>query len=62
MVQALQDDGFTMVPFGQGYLRRIFCNFLGEQVDNGEYPDDEEMLERMVKGVCFENAKAYFGI
>ena len=44
------------------YFRRIFCNFLGELVDNGEYPNDEEMLERMVKGVCFENAKAYFGI
>ena len=44
------------------YFRRILCGFLGELVDEGEYPDDEAMLETMVKGICFENAKAYFGL
>ena len=44
------------------YFRRIFCNFLGELVENGEYPEDEAMLEKMVCGVCFENARTYFGL
>ena len=42
------------------YFRRIFCNLIGTWVDNGEYPDDRKMLERIVRGVCYENAKDYF--
>lgn len=43
------------------YFRRIFCNLLGEWVDNGEYPYDEEVLEKIVKGVCCDNARSCFG-
>ena len=42
------------------YFRRIFCAFLGNMVEEGLYPRDEEMLEKIVKGVCYENAKNYF--
>jgi len=42
------------------YFRRIFCNLIGTWVDAGEYPNDPEYLEKIVKGVSFENAKAYF--
>ena len=42
------------------YFRRIFCNMIGEWVTNGEYPEDYESLEKIVKGVCYENAKEYF--
>ena len=42
------------------YFRRIFCNMIGEWVENGEYPRSEEMLERIVKGVSCNNAKEYF--
>ncbi len=42
------------------YFRRIFCNLIGDWVENGEYPDDREMLSRIVRGVSYENAKAYF--
>ena len=42
------------------YFRRIFCNLIGTWVDNGEYPNDRVMLERIVRGVCYENAKRYF--
>ncbi len=44
------------------YFRRILCNFIGHLVENGEYPDDEEALARIVRGICFENAKTYFGL
>lgn len=42
------------------YFRRIFCNLIGEWVDRGEYPDNAEYLEKIVRGVCYQNAKEYF--
>ena len=43
------------------YFRRILCNLVGTWVENGEYPNDKESLEKIIKGICFENAKNYFG-
>ena len=43
------------------YFRRIFCNLLGTWVTNGEYPNDDAYLRRIVEGVCYKNAKTYFG-
>lgn len=43
------------------YFRRILCNVLGTWVEEGEYPEDEEMLEKIVRGISFENADRYFG-
>lgn len=42
------------------YFRRIFCNFIGNLVDNGEYPDDDELLREIVTGICYNNANSYF--
>ena len=42
------------------YFRRILCTLLGNMVEEGLYPRDDEMLERIVKGICYENAKNYF--
>lgn len=44
------------------YFRRIFCNLIGEWVENGEYPADEVTLKRIVEGVCYYNAAKFFGI
>ena len=44
------------------YFRRILCNLIGEWVENGEYPNDEKALEKIVKGICFDNAKRYFAL
>ena len=44
------------------YFRRIFCNLVGNWVENGEYPNDEKALRRIVEGVCFKNAERYFEI
>ena len=44
------------------YFRRIFCNLIGEWVENGEYPDDNEALRDIVEGVCYKNAVRYFGL
>ena len=44
------------------YFRRIVCNQIGKWVENGEYPNDQDALKKIVEGICFYNAKRYFGI
>ena len=44
------------------YFRRVLCNLLGNDVENGELPDDMDLLGGMVKDICFGNAAAYFDI
>ena len=43
------------------YFRRIMCELIGGWVDNGEYPADMKSLEKIVKGICYNNAVNYFG-
>lgn len=42
------------------YFRRILCNLIGNDVENGELPNDMELIGKMVEDICFNNAKAYF--
>lgn len=42
------------------YFRRILCSYVGGLVDRGEYPEDYKWLERIIRGICYENAKEYF--
>jgi len=44
------------------YFRRILCNLLGNWVENGEYPNHDASLKKIVEGVSFLNAKRYFGL
>ncbi len=43
------------------YFRRILCNLLGRDVENGELPNDREWLGQVVEAISYGNAKAYFG-
>jgi len=43
------------------YFRRILCNLIGKWVEDGEYPRDMDTLKKIVQGVCYYNAKNYFG-
>ncbi len=42
------------------YFRRILCNLLGKWVEEGEYPDDEEALGKIITDICYRNAENYF--
>ena len=44
------------------YFRRILCEVIGNWVENGEYPADMDALGEIVQGICYNNAKNYFGI
>ncbi|HIW20446.1 MAG TPA: glucuronate isomerase [Candidatus Dorea intestinavium] len=43
------------------YFRRILCELIGGWVENGEYPDDMEALETIIKDISYNNAVKYFG-
>jgi glucuronate isomerase len=43
------------------YFRRILCNLLGEEIENGELPNDQDWMKKIIRDICFYNAKNYFG-
>ncbi|MFP7735207.1 glucuronate isomerase [Priestia aryabhattai] len=42
------------------YFRRLVCSLIGTWVEAGEVPNDQQLLEQIVRGICYENAKDYF--
>ncbi len=43
------------------YFRRILCNLIGNDVENGEIPASElEFVGQMVENICYNNAKDFF--
>ena len=43
------------------YFRRVLCQLLGEWVERGQLPEDEEYLGQTVENVCYNNAHDCFG-
>lgn len=43
------------------YFRRILCDYIGKLVENGEYPEDYELLGELVRDISYYNAVTYFG-
>ena len=44
------------------YFRRVLCNLLGQEMESGELPDDEELVGNMVRNICFNNAASYLAL
>ena len=44
------------------YFRRILCNLLGNEIENGELPNDIALIGDTVKDICYYNAEKYFAI
>lgn len=44
------------------YFRRILCNLIGRDVENGEAPRDMKLLGDLVRDISFRNARNYFGL
>ena len=42
------------------YFRRILCQLIGQEVEQGELPWDEQWLGKIIQDICYYNAKAYF--
>ncbi|OOQ60816.1 glucuronate isomerase [Mucilaginibacter pedocola] len=60
MVGMLTDSrSFLSFPRHE-YFRRILCNLFGEDIENGELPNDMEWTGRIIQDICYYNAKNYF--
>lgn len=42
------------------YFRRIVCDLFGDEMEKGELPDDIEWTGKIIKDICYYNAKKYF--
>jgi glucuronate isomerase len=43
------------------YFRRLLCNLFGTDIENGELPNDIEWTGKIIRDICYYNAKEYFG-
>lgn len=41
-------------------FRRVFCSYLGELVERGEYFSEEKYLKEIIEAVCYRNVKGFF--
>ena len=44
------------------YFRRILCNLVGNWVENGEYPNIDASLKKIIEGISCRNAMRYFDL
>ncbi len=42
------------------YFRRLLCSLFGEEIENGELPDDIDWIGKVIQDVCYYNARNYF--
>lgn len=42
------------------YFRRILCNLLGNDIENGELPNDIAWIGKLVQDISYNNTKEYF--
>ncbi len=42
------------------YFRRIMCNLFGQDMENGEIPNDFDLVGQIVQDISYNNAKEYF--
>ncbi|WP_082234942.1 glucuronate isomerase [Halobacillus massiliensis] len=43
------------------YFRRILCDLLAGWVENGEVPNDDDLLKPMIQNISYKNAEHYLG-
>ena len=42
------------------YFRRILCNLFGDEIENGELPNDTKWVGQIIQDICYNNANDYF--
>ncbi len=43
------------------YFRRIVCNMFGNEIEQGELPNDTAWIGKIIQDISFNNANQYFG-
>jgi len=44
------------------YFRRVLCNLLGRDIENGEIPDHNDLVGPMIQNICYGNAHRHLGL
>ena len=44
------------------YFRRVLCNLIGRDMENGEIPDDDSLVGPMIRNLCHGNARRYLAL
>jgi glucuronate isomerase len=44
------------------YFRRLVCNLFGEEIENGELPNDTGWIGKVIQDICYNNARNYFNL
>jgi glucuronate isomerase len=44
------------------YFRRVLCNLIGTDIENGLIPDSDELVGPMIRNICYSNAERYLGL
>ncbi|WP_259070576.1 glucuronate isomerase [Mucilaginibacter sp. X4EP1] len=60
MVGMLTDSRSFMSFPRHEYFRRILCNLFGNDIENGELPNDIAWTGKVIQDICYYNAKRYF--
>ena len=42
------------------YFRRILCDLFGDEIENGELPNDINWTGKVIQDICYYNAEKYF--
>ncbi len=60
MVGMLTDSrSFLSYPRHE-YFRRLVCNLFGNDIENGELPNDIAWTGKVIQDICYYNARQYF--
>jgi glucuronate isomerase len=55
-------DSRSFVSFPRHeYFRRILCNIFGNEIEQGELPNDVKWVGQIIQDICYNNAERYFG-
>jgi glucuronate isomerase len=44
------------------YFRRVLCDMLGRDIENGEMPDSDDMVGPLIRNICYGNAHRFLGL
>jgi glucuronate isomerase len=44
------------------YFRRVLCNLIGRDIENGELPGSDSLVGPMIRNICYGNAKRYLNL
>jgi hypothetical protein len=44
------------------YFRRVLCNLLGNEIETGQLPEDEELAGKIISRICYDNAVRYLNL